>query len=292
MANYQSLLRTATASFALVSALSACNKLSEDTKPAAAPVASTAPATVPVISAQENGSDATKDIVHTGDLTLRNVAAGVKVTVKEGGLRITGTVGDKAQLDQQGGGGTNIVINGNGSVVQSSRSGGNIYVGGNGGSVTMSGGSISISGGNKIIVNGVDMTEQVEKAQGAVPKSVIDGIDIQGAAGSQVTIQSTSNIKMKSVGAGSYVHAGNGLIMTNAGRDSTLVAGNGANVGIIGEGTKLTAGNGINATGFCARSFISAGNSIQAQFADSKARVSSGNGAQIAGADVVGCDLK
>lgn len=213
--------------------------------------------------------DATKNINHTGDLTVNNVAKGVQINVKEGGLRVLGKVEDGAKLIQEGGEAGNVVING-----------------GNG--IVISGASV----GGSIIVNGVDISQQVRQAQGNKPASTINGIEIQGAVGERVQVRSTSQIKMKAAGAYADIYAGNGLTMTNIGANSSVTAGNGANVGIVGEGTRLQAGNSINAYGFCAKAFVTAGNSVQAQFSHTTARVTAGNGMSLAGAEAVGCNLK
>ncbi len=218
----------------------------------------------------QTAQDATKNITHTGDLTVNNVARGVQINVKDGGLRVLGKVEDGARLIQEGGTAGNVsIINGGGSVV-------------------ISGGSVT----GRVIVNGVDVTEQINKGQGKAAASTINGIEIQGAVGERVQVRSTSQIKMKNAGAYADIYAGNGLTMTNLGANSSAVAGNGANVGIVGEGSKLSAGNSINAYGFCAKSFITAGNSVQAQFSHNTARLTAGNGTSIAGADIVGCNLK
>jgi hypothetical protein len=182
-----------------------------------------------------------------GDLLIEgNIAANAHIIVKDGGLKVTGSVGKGAIVEQNGGAGS--ISIGQGVIV----SGGNITVSGDS--------NITVNGNNVTCINGNCTVDGKPLNKG---KSNFNGITILGNIEDGAQITGTS-VKAQNIGHNTRIEGGNSVTADIVSSDSVLEAGNSVDVRTTEDNVTLDGGNSVDVKGNVGKSsHINAGNSVE-----------------------------
>lgn len=178
-----------------------------------------------------------------------DIGAGAKIRVNNGGLIITGTVGDNAVISA-----------------------------GNRGNDSR-GGRVKNKFNEKAAIYGL-------KIEGAVGNNVTletsSSITLLSYAGSGLKALAKANsFNAKTVDSGAIIKAGNSANIEIIGAGSKITVANSANISNIGPECIVEAGNSVNAFSIGYDSQVKAGNSVRAQISHASAKIKAGNKIQV-----------
>lgn len=200
-----------------------------------------------------------------GDVVVKgNIADGANVRVRDGGLRVEGDVGNNVSIDQRDGAKFSFSSSKDG-VCFTSVSGGGTFIGSVHGNMTIS--------GNKIIVDGVDVTQTLKDKQGELGLS---GVEIQGKSGNDVQVRSTEGISANGFGDRADLDAQGSIRSGEVGEQSRLGADGSIRSKDVGKGSQLSAGGSIAASNVRESSNLRAGGSASVARAESGTVLSAG----------------
>ncbi len=166
---------------------------------------------------------------HTGSVDLQgSIGAGARVEITDGGLKVSGNVGDDANVSANGG-----------------SSGGNTNV-----TIRQTGNSISIttvSGTVRGNMTGVVIRNGQIIAGGGSDGGGYSGIEVAGTTGSRVTYQTDGALELKGDAGDSLRAKADGSIeVSNTGNDFKANAGGSLHAGSTGTRAKLNSGGSLH----------------------------------------------
>lgn len=155
-------------------------------------------------------------------------------------------------------------------------------------------------GSGRIVVNGVDVSDAVREGGGSVP--ALDGIEVTGRAGNNVTMRSTSTISTSSIGSngevradgsfsagsvgdGTRVNTGGSITTGDVGRGARYNSGGSITAGNVAENANLDAGGSINCGTVARGASVDAGGSIRSGYVQAGANLDAGGSLSASGAE-------